>query len=76
MDPPAITANLTIAEILARWPQTVPVFLRHHLACVGCVMVPFETLADITSIYPLNLDLFIEELQQTISFTAGNQEGQ
>ncbi|MCL4302626.1 MAG: DUF1858 domain-containing protein [Anaerolineae bacterium] len=76
MDPPSISADLTVAEILSRWPQTVPVFLRHRLACVGCVMAPFETLTDITLIYQLNLDLFIKELQQAILFTAEDQEDQ
>ena len=57
---------LTVAEVLGRWPQTIPVFLRHRMACVGCVMAPFETVAEVAFVYRLNLSSFLEELQERI----------
>jgi hypothetical protein len=39
------------------------------MACVGCVMARFDTLADVTAIYGLHLSHFLSELQQTISET-------
>lgn len=62
----AALAQLTVAELLARWPQTIPVFLHHQMACVGCVMSPFETLADAAASYGIPLPQFIGELQETI----------
>ena len=53
--------------MLSRWPQTMPVFFRHHMLCVGCAMAPFETLADVAAIYGLDLDQFFSELEQTIA---------
>ncbi|QLQ08870.1 MAG: hypothetical protein HZY76_12045 [Anaerolineae bacterium] len=50
----------------SRWPQAIPVFLRHQMACVGCTMSPFETLADVTAVYNIPMTQFIDELQQTI----------
>ena len=61
-----LTADLTIADVLARWPQTVPVFLRYRLACVGCPIAPFEQLADIAPIYGLALDPLLAALRQAI----------
>lgn len=62
----AMLAELTVAELLARWPQAIPVFLRHQMACVGCFMSPFETLADVATVYDVHLSHFVDELQQAI----------
>ncbi|HEY63375.1 MAG TPA: DUF1858 domain-containing protein [Caldilineae bacterium] len=79
MDDMGLTADLTVAELLARWPQTAQVFLRYRMACIGCTMAPFDTLADVTTAYDLRLDLFLSELRRTIAETgppgAGPEEG-
>jgi hybrid cluster-associated redox disulfide protein len=61
-----LTADLTVAEVIDRWPETIPVFFRYRMACVGCLMAPFETLADVVVVYGLDLECFMNELQQTI----------
>jgi hybrid cluster-associated redox disulfide protein len=66
MEQPQLEAGLTVAEVLARWPQTIPVFLRQRMACVGCAIAPFETLAEIAVIYDLELSHFLSELEQSI----------
>ena len=58
-----IDRDLTVAELLSARPQTVPVFLSHRMACVGCNMAAFETLADAARIYGLVLDAWIDELK-------------
>jgi len=65
MDQPGMS-ELTVAEILDRWPQTIPVFLGRRMACVGCVVAPFETLADVAAIYRLDLSRFLRELRQAV----------
>jgi hybrid cluster-associated redox disulfide protein len=70
-----LTAELTVAEVLTRWPETIPVFLRHQLACIGCVMAPFDTLSDVARIYNLPLDRFLEELRQSIQARGARREG-
>ncbi len=73
MDHAPLTADFTVAEVLTRWPETIPVFLRHQLACIGCVMASFDTLGDVARIYNLPLDRFLEELQQTIQAKEGGK---
>ena len=58
--------NLSICEILSRWPETVTVFFRHRMACVGCVMAPFETPGEVARIYGLSRTNFLQELHETI----------
>jgi hybrid cluster-associated redox disulfide protein len=38
-----IQAEMTVDELLACYPATTRVFVRHRMACVGCEIVPFET---------------------------------
>lgn len=35
----------TVEEIMGRWPATARVFIRRKMACIGCIMAPFQTLA-------------------------------
>jgi hybrid cluster-associated redox disulfide protein len=66
MKQPQLEASLTVDEVLACWPQTIPVFIHHRMTCVGCAMAPFETLAEVARIYNLGLDSFLGELEQSI----------
>lgn len=61
-----LSADLIVSDVLDRWPQTIPVFNRRHMACVGCSMGPFETLADVAAIYAIDLNLFLAELEAAI----------
>jgi hybrid cluster-associated redox disulfide protein len=56
-----------VAEVLTRWPQTIPVFTRRRMSCVGCSMSGFETLAGAAEIYHLDLREFLKERADTIA---------
>ncbi|MEN4042296.1 MAG: DUF1858 domain-containing protein [Anaerolineaceae bacterium] len=64
--PAPITADLIVSEALAAWPKIVPLFIERHLYCVGCSMARFETLADVSKVYRLDLDSFLKELNRAI----------
>lgn len=72
MEQPSLSTDLVVAEVLARWPQTVPVFFRHRMICVGCAMSRFESLAEIAAIYRLDLTGFLGELRRTIEAAPGD----
>ena len=38
--------DLTLDEIMRRWPRTVRVFIDWHLHCVGCPIADFHRLSD------------------------------
>jgi hybrid cluster-associated redox disulfide protein len=61
-----LAADLTVAELMDRWPETVPIFFRYRMACVGCPIAPFETLADVAAIYGLDMECLVNELRQAI----------
>lgn len=66
MDENPFTPYMVVADVLRTWPQTIPVFLRHKTACVGCAMSPFETLADVSRNYQIPLQRLLEELSETL----------
>ncbi len=46
-----LTLETTMAELLARRPEAGPVLARRGMACVGCVMAPFETIGEAARAY-------------------------
>ncbi len=62
-------SQLTVDQVLARWPQTLAVFMRHHMACAGCAMAPFETVAEAAAIYHLELPRFLGALYPAIALS-------
>lgn len=67
MQESAFTLETPIAEIMEKWPQTIQVFLDHHMICVGCQMSTFDTLADAIVNYGISAEDFINELHEAIS---------
>jgi hybrid cluster-associated redox disulfide protein len=70
----SLTPNLLVADLLKSWPQTIPIFIRHRLYCVGCGMSTFDTLSEVVSNYHLPELTFFAELRQAIELDIENQE--
>lgn len=51
MDDPSRT---TVHEVLRRTPRAAEVFHRRRMACVGCTMAPFDTVADAARAYGID----------------------
>jgi hybrid cluster-associated redox disulfide protein len=65
-----ITADCLVEEIVERHPQTILVFARHGLQCVGCYMSPFHTIADSAREYAMALEPLLLDLNQAVVATA------
>lgn len=52
----SILQSMTVDAVMARWPATVAVFNRCRMACPGCVMAPFMTVAEAARAYGLDAD--------------------
>jgi len=64
MDDSIPTREMSIAEILQRWPQTTAVFQKLRTACVGCAMAPFATVVDVAFHYRLDEHELLRRLQE------------
>lgn len=54
--------DLTLDEIMRRWPRTIRVFIEWHLHCVGCPIADFHCLADSADEHGYEL----EDLRQAV----------
>jgi hybrid cluster-associated redox disulfide protein len=63
---PAFQPHTLIAELLDQHPEFIPVFLRHHMICVGCGMASFDTLDDAIQNYGLQSEEFLAELRAVV----------
>ena len=57
-----LTLDLSMDEILGRWPVTIELFLEYRMACVGCSMSSFDTLRDALKAYDLPQDVILHKL--------------
>ena len=67
MSKKVITPDLLMADILTRWPETVPVFLAHRMSCIGCYMSSFDTLEDALVVHGLTIETIVDELNQRVA---------
>lgn len=66
-DQTAISEDTYIEQLLIGCPQAAQVFLEWRLACVGCWLACFHTLRDLSTIYGINLQVFMEDLRGVIA---------
>jgi hybrid cluster-associated redox disulfide protein len=56
--------DMSVKEIMDRWPSTVPLFIRNGLKCPGCPIGPFHTLDDAAREHDRELTELIEKVQK------------
>jgi len=57
----------SVESLFERWPGTVQVFIQHQMACPGCFLAGFESLAGALNVYQIQQEPFLDDLQQIIS---------
>jgi hybrid cluster-associated redox disulfide protein len=62
-----LSPRSSVADLLARAPQAVDVFLHHRMSCVGCSMSSFETLEDAAKIYGIPLETLLVEVSTILN---------
>jgi hybrid cluster-associated redox disulfide protein len=59
----AFSPDDVVASVLARWPQSLRVFIDRRMACPGCPMMRFMTLAEAARAYDMAVDDLIRALE-------------
>ena len=57
---PIELADLTVSEIMRRWPAAMRLFIDRRLLCVGCPIAPFHTLTDVAREHGVDYDDLLE----------------
>ena len=42
----ALTSDMTVAQVMSRWPDSVRVFLDFRMNCVGCPIAAFHSVEE------------------------------
>lgn len=69
-----ITKDMSIGEVVMRYPQTIEVFLRHGLMCIGCAVARFENIEQGARAHGINVDLLMKDLNETVASEGEEEE--
>ncbi len=62
-----ITKDMTIEEVVTQYPETMIVFMRHGLHCVGCHVSAFENIEEGAQAHGINVDALVADLNKVVS---------
>jgi hypothetical protein len=60
----SFTPQTPISDVLQRVPESAGLFIREGTDCVGCILVPFCSLQDMSLHYGVDLDGFLRQLEK------------
>lgn len=69
-----LTADLRVADVLARWPVALRYFIARRMACVGCSMAVFCSLRAVAVDYRIPIQQLMAELTGCIEGLAPCQD--
>jgi hybrid cluster-associated redox disulfide protein len=67
MDTQIFHAQLTVEEILKKWPETFSVFRSRNTDCIGCLLQRFCTLQDVAETYEIELQDLTGDLETCVT---------
>jgi hybrid cluster-associated redox disulfide protein len=62
-----ITKDMSIGEVVQKYPATVEVFLRHGLMCFGCAVARFESIEQGALAHGMDVDALLRDLNAAVS---------
>ena len=62
-----ITGEMTLGDVIQKYPETIPVFFKFGLHCIGCHISAFESIKDGALAHGADSDALVKELNETIN---------
>ncbi|PTL35559.1 disulfide oxidoreductase [Candidatus Methylomirabilis limnetica] len=62
-----ITAEMKIDNVVRQYPETVQIFNRYGVACLGCSAAEYDNIATSAQVHGVNLDQLLRELNETVT---------
>lgn len=66
----AVTKDMSIGEVVMKWPGTANTFLQHGLHCYGCAAARYETIEQGATAHGVNADELVKALNEAIEAEA------
>jgi hybrid cluster-associated redox disulfide protein len=61
-----INKKMSIGEVVKKHPETVAIFEKHGLGCLGCQAALFESIEQGAEVHGVDVDLLISDLNREI----------
>lgn len=61
-----ITKNMSLNDVISKYPQTAEVFMKNGLHCIGCGIAAFETIDHGAKAHGIKTDKLLKELNDSI----------
>jgi len=61
-----INKGMGILEVVQKYPQTVEVFMKHGMGCLGCAAAHFENIEQGATAHGINVDALIADLNKAV----------
>lgn len=62
-----ISKDMSISEVVEKYPKTIEVFLEHGMGCFGCGIAQFETIEQGATAHGINLKKLMISLNKAVS---------
>jgi len=62
----AITEDMNIKEVIDKHPETLSVFAKYNMSCIGCIAASFEKISDIAAVHGVDVKTFVKDLNTAI----------
>jgi len=62
-----ISKEMTITDVVRQYPQSVDVFMKHGMGCLGCAAARFENIAQGAQAHGIKVDKLIEDLNKAVT---------
>lgn len=61
-----ITKNMSIIEVVQKYPQAAEVFFRHGMGCLGCAAAQFENIEQGAQAHGIDINALIDDLNKIV----------
>ena len=61
-----ITEDMNIKEVIDKYPETVSVFAKYNMGCIGCIAASFEKIKDIAGVHGIDVESFVNDLNSAV----------
>ena len=62
-----ITKEMSIGEVVQKYPDTIAVFFQHGLGCVGCAAAHFENIEQGAKAHGIDVDALVQALNEAVA---------
>jgi hybrid cluster-associated redox disulfide protein len=68
-------AQMTVEDVLKKWPQTFSVFRDRNTDCIGCLLQRFCSIQDVADTYSLTAQDLVDDLERCVRKTLNPKGG-